>query len=507
MGVHTSEDTLWTCARHLVMAFHIISKSYIFSCENAKVTKTDPKENIILDKHVNWKGLKRKMYHQSKNYGSKRKKKSHKISNYETFPNEFGNCMKAIILEKKSKTNDYVIDSAHTWIDKKELECHLVKIMKGKTPSKRHQIFLQGSKSLMTLYEACNPGYFGSDSMSVDYLLKKLQHMFLNNFSKASAKLKKFGKHNATYSVTVMVAEAIIWQHQMLGKSRTEAEELFMQMEMNLEEEHQISRKWAKFDAEQSSKHNEERGDEWVDHSDMEDYNKNTKKNFKTSKRASACIPTTSIQNEADVDEINSSSSLVDVDELLKDSDESLQAEGKDSDIVVPEHVVNTSRDLVSLKTSVDYPLKCAKVYLKNMTQNEIDFHMNSCKIIKEKKKKKRKKISKIHHTKCKMKARSASNISREGLDLLLQYQNIRLAKSFTIPLIPKPKSDSGKEKKYPVDNLEMHTGADFEMELNQDSEHSRKFPTENSDSEQENKRIPDTDTDSDDEPKRSWKY
>ena len=44
-------------------------------------------------------------------------------------------------------------------------------------------------------------------------------------------------------------------------------------------------------------------------------------------------------------------------------------------------------------------------------------------------------------------------------------------------------------------------------MEPNQDSEPSRKFLTENSDSEQENKRIPDTDTDSDDEPKRSWKY
>ena len=84
--------------------------------------------------------------------------------------------------------------------------------------------------------------------------------------------MKELGIDSAfVYTSCVLFPETFIHQHQFQGKSREEAEQAFMEVAVDVEERQGLSQEIQEAVRRNRSEEGDRSGDEWVDHSDMED--------------------------------------------------------------------------------------------------------------------------------------------------------------------------------------------------------------------------------------------
>ena len=85
--------------------------------------------------------------------------------------------------------------------------------------------------------------------------------------------MKELGIDSAfVYPSCVLLPETFIHQHQFQGKSREEAEQAFMEVAVDVEERQGLSQEIQEAVRRNRREEAGDRsGDEWVDHSDMED--------------------------------------------------------------------------------------------------------------------------------------------------------------------------------------------------------------------------------------------
>jgi len=158
-------------------------------------------------------------------------------------------------------------------------------VMKGKKKSRRHELFLDkrerercnGSET-SRLYQLSNPGYLGGGGEKDTIVIKQLiETVFIKYFDQADSKLQKLGQKIAfVYTSCVLFPETFIHQLEMSGKNREEAELSFMEVAVDLEERQGLNQEIQENILRNRKRREEEgeglaSGDEWVDHSDMED--------------------------------------------------------------------------------------------------------------------------------------------------------------------------------------------------------------------------------------------
>merc|ERR1712042_335874 len=97
--------------------------------------------------------------------------------------------------------------------------------------------------------------------------------VFNEYFNEADPKLKVLGKKSSAFVYTncVLFPETFIHQHETQGKSREEAEQAFMEVAVDVEERKALNQEIKEAAVINRTETEEDSGDEWVDHSDMED--------------------------------------------------------------------------------------------------------------------------------------------------------------------------------------------------------------------------------------------
>jgi len=181
---------------------------------------------------------------------------------------------------ERSQANIDIAEWAESWIDSPLAVEHMKKVMKGVVKSRRHDLFLDkrerdqcsGSET-SRLYQLSNPGFLGGggekDTVVIKHLIDKV---FMEYFHEADTKLMELGNGTAfVYTSCVLFPETFIHQHQVQGKSREEAEQAFMEVAVDVEERKGLNQEIKEAAVQNRRDNDEDSGDEWVDHSDMED--------------------------------------------------------------------------------------------------------------------------------------------------------------------------------------------------------------------------------------------
>ena len=173
-----------------------------------------------------------------------------------------------------------VFEWVESWIASHVAAEHMVKIMKGTTSSTRHELFMvkrernqcSGSE-ISRLHQLSNPCFLDGDGEKDLRVIKYLiDHVFMMNFPQSDPRLMELGTDSAfVYTSCVLFPETFIHYHILQGKSREEAELAFLKIEIDEEE-----RKGLIGEIEGAMDINrreieEDSGNEWVDHSDMEE--------------------------------------------------------------------------------------------------------------------------------------------------------------------------------------------------------------------------------------------
>eukprot|EP00092_Neocalanus_flemingeri_P007418 GFUD01008011.1.p1 GENE.GFUD01008011.1~~GFUD01008011.1.p1 ORF type:complete len:2535 (+),score=676.26 GFUD01008011.1:509-8113(+) len=181
---------------------------------------------------------------------------------------------------ERSQANIDIAEWAESWIDSPMAIDHMVKVMKGVVKSRRHDLFLDkrerdqcsGSET-SRLYQLSNPGFLGGGGEKDTVVIKHLiDRVFMVNFQQADHKLKELGAGSAfVYTSCVLFPETFIHQHQVQGKSREEAEQAFMEVAVDVEERKGLNQEIKEAAVRNRRDSEEDSGDEWVDHSDMEE--------------------------------------------------------------------------------------------------------------------------------------------------------------------------------------------------------------------------------------------
>ena len=181
---------------------------------------------------------------------------------------------------ERSQANIDIAEWAESWIDSPMAIDHMTKVMKGVVKSRRHDLFLDkrerdqcsGSET-SRLYQLSNPGFLGGGGEKDTVVIKHLiDRVFMVNFHLADSKLRDLGISSAfVYTSCVLFPETFIHQHQVQGKSREEAEQAFMEVAVDVEERKGLNQEIKEAAVRNGRDSDEDSGDEWVDHSDMED--------------------------------------------------------------------------------------------------------------------------------------------------------------------------------------------------------------------------------------------
>jgi len=181
---------------------------------------------------------------------------------------------------ERSQANIDIAEWAESWIDSPLAIDHMVKVMKGVVKSRRHDLFLDkrereqcsGSET-SRLYQLSNPGFLGGGGEKDTVVITHLRDMvFMEYFNQADPKLVELGIGSAfLYANCVLFPETFIHQHQVQGKSREEAEQAFMEVAVDIEERKALNQEIKEAAVENRRETEEDSGDEWVDHSDMEE--------------------------------------------------------------------------------------------------------------------------------------------------------------------------------------------------------------------------------------------
>jgi len=181
---------------------------------------------------------------------------------------------------ERSQANIDIAEWAESWIDSPMAIEHMVKVMKGVVKSRRHDLFLDkrerdqcsGSET-SRLYQLSNPGFLGGGGEKDTVVIKHLiDRVFMVHFHEADHKLTELGSGSAfVYTSCVLFPETFIHQHQVQGKSREEAEQAFMEVAVDVEERKGLNQEIKEAAVRNRKDSDEDSGDEWVDHSDMED--------------------------------------------------------------------------------------------------------------------------------------------------------------------------------------------------------------------------------------------
>jgi len=196
-----------------------------------------------------------------------------------------GQGTKGLMTHERSQANLDIIEWAESWIRSPDAIKRMVNVMKGKVESQRHQLFLDknmreqcSGNQTSALYQMSNPGFLGGGGEKDTMIIKLLMDTVFNEyFNEADPKLKVLGKKSSAFVYTncVLFPETFIHQHETQGKSREEAEQAFMEVAVDAEErqglEQEIQEAVKRNRKEEEERSGEDSGDEWVDHSDMED--------------------------------------------------------------------------------------------------------------------------------------------------------------------------------------------------------------------------------------------
>jgi len=181
---------------------------------------------------------------------------------------------------ERSQANIDIAEWAESWIDSPLAIEHMKKVMRGVVKSRRHDLFLDkrereqcsGSET-SRLYQLSNPGFLGGGGEKDTAVITHLRdRVFMEYFEKADPKLRELGIGSAfLYANCVLFPETFIHQHQAQGKSREEAEQAFMEVAVDVEERKALNQEIREAAVMNRRDTEEDSGDEWVDHSDMED--------------------------------------------------------------------------------------------------------------------------------------------------------------------------------------------------------------------------------------------
>ena len=105
-------------------------------------------------------------------------------------------------------------------------------------------------------------------------MVASLESVFEQNIHTAEEKLRQVVDKRAcfTYASTVLFPETFIHQQEvMMGKSREEAEAIFLQDEVEEEEREALRREIKEAAKKQEDEEEKDFEEEWVDHSDIEE--------------------------------------------------------------------------------------------------------------------------------------------------------------------------------------------------------------------------------------------
>ena len=105
-------------------------------------------------------------------------------------------------------------------------------------------------------------------------VIASLESVFEQNIHTAEEQLRQVVDKKAcfTYASTVLFPETFIHQQEvMMGKSRAEAEVIFLQVDEVEEEEREALRREIKEAAKRKEEEEKDFEEEWVDHSDIEE--------------------------------------------------------------------------------------------------------------------------------------------------------------------------------------------------------------------------------------------
>ena len=181
-----------------------------------------------------------------------------------------------------SQANIVVGDWAEKWIASHLAVDYMVKIMKGITISTRHELFMDkrerdlcsGSQT-SRLHQLSNPSFLGGDGEKDIRVIKYIiDHVFMIYFHESDPRLMKLGSGSAfVYTSSVLFPETFIHYNMVQGKSRTEAEQKFMQIEIDENERKVLHEEIEEAMVKNSGESDEDSENEWVDHSDIEEDN------------------------------------------------------------------------------------------------------------------------------------------------------------------------------------------------------------------------------------------
>ena len=117
--------------------------------------------------------------------------------------------------------------------------------------------------------------YLGKAGGSLDSaVIASLESFFEQNIHNAEEQLRQVVDKKAcfTYASTVLFPETFIHQQEvMMGKSREEAEAIFLQVEVGEEEREALRREIKESAKRQEEEEEKDFEEEWVDHSDIEE--------------------------------------------------------------------------------------------------------------------------------------------------------------------------------------------------------------------------------------------
>ena len=170
---------------------------------------------------------------------------------------------------------------AEDWIRSPLAMDHMVRVMKGRVWSKRHELFMdkrerEGCSAMhfSQLNTLANPGYLGAGRKIDTAVMSHLENnVFQPNLDTAEPRLRQVKDSNAAYiySYCVLFPETFIHQLQEQGRSREEAESAFTKVELDSGEMEGLTREIRENAAKRSEENGEDSEDLWVDHSDVED--------------------------------------------------------------------------------------------------------------------------------------------------------------------------------------------------------------------------------------------
>jgi len=216
-------------------------------------------------------------------FGTKVELQRHVVSEHGVVDStEMDKDVAAHLTTTRSQENIDIANLANDWISNPKVVEHMVRVMKGSRKSSRHTLFLDGRERLRCsgsdtsrLYQLSNPGFLGGGGQVDTDVVKQLEKIFVEHLSKAQTELKHIYESNNqmafVYASCVLFPETFIHQHQLKGKNREEAEVAFMEVAVDAEEKKVLNKEIQDEARRRMEEGAMDSGDEWVDHSDLEE--------------------------------------------------------------------------------------------------------------------------------------------------------------------------------------------------------------------------------------------